>query len=202
MRSVSTRSFALLMLFATACTAAPASVAPSATLAPIPVAPQPTVAPRLAAAPPVVAPDGSLRLVTTPTNEVRAEDVATGAVLWTWPARIPAARPSVRWRLLFSNDGSSLYVQSLSDEQGLTYQGTRRVEPRTGAELANDLKFEIYWYENVVLWTALGRDGKLQMAVQRPAAAGGGYWLRTLDPLTLKILTDVPKTTPPATPGP
>lgn len=131
---------------------------------------------------------------------MQAEDAATGAVLWSWPTRIPAARPTVHWRALFSHDGSSLYVQSLSSESGLTYQGTRRVEPRTGAELANDVKFEDRWYENVVLWTALGRDGKLQMAVQRPATAGGGYRLRTMDPTTLRILADASHGSPPAMP--
>ncbi len=153
---------------------------------------------RVAVEPPLLAADGKLRFVTTPENWIQAEDVATGTVLWTLPSRIPAAAPSLRWRLLLSEDGSSLYVQSLSDQRGLTYQGTRRVEPRTGAELANDIKLEIYWYENVVLWTALGRDGRLRMAVQRPTAAGGGYRLRTLDPLTLKLLTDEEHATPPS----
>jgi len=201
MRSVSTRWFALLMLFATACTATPASVTPSATLAPIIVAPRPAVAPRLAAAPPVVAPDGLLRFVTTPTNELHAEDVATGTVRWTLSARIPASAPTMRWRIVVSDDGGSVYVQSLSDEQGLTYLGTQRIEARTGVELANDIKYEIYWYQNVVLWTAF-TQGKLQMAIERPSAGGGGYWVRTLDPLTLKMLTSVPMTTRPATPGP
>jgi outer membrane protein assembly factor BamB len=201
MRSVSTRSFALLMLFATACTATPASVTPSATLAPTPVAPRPTVAPRLAAPPPVVAPDGSLRFVTTPSNELRAEDVATGTVRWTVSARIPASAPTMRWRIVMSDDGGSVYVQSLSDEQDLTYLGTQRIDARTGVELANDFKDEIYWYQNVVLWTAF-TQGNLQMAIERPLAGGGGYWLRSLDPLTLKMLTSVPVATRPATPGP
>jgi len=52
--------------------------------------------------------------------------------------------------------------------------------------LADDIKFEDYWYENLVLWTALTQDGRLQMAIKRASAAGGGYWLRTFDPLTLK----------------
>ena len=128
--------------------------------------------------------------------------MATGAALWTLPVRIPAAAPTARWHVVVSDDGNSVYAQSISDEPALTYQGTRRLEARTGVELANDIKFEIYWYENVVLWTAMSGDGKLHMAVQRPAAAGGGYWLRTLDPLTLKILTSVPMATRPATPGP
>lgn len=136
----------------------------------------------------------------TTQNWLAAEDVPTGTVLWTLPTRVPAAAPSARWRVLFSNDGSSLYVQSLSDERGLTYQGTRRIRSHTGDELANDVKFETYWYENVVLWTALARDGKLQMAVKRPSAAGGGYWVRTLDPRTLRMLTDVPHADPPAMP--
>ncbi len=156
---------------------------------------------RLAVAPPLVAPDGHLRFVTTAANELQAQDVATGAALWTLPVRIPAAAPTARWHVLVSNDGASVYAQSTSGEPALTYQGTRRLEARTGVELANDIKYEVYWYQNVVLWTAL-MQGKLQMAIERPPAGGGGYWLRTLDPLTLKMLTSVPMTTRPATPGP
>jgi hypothetical protein len=107
----------------------------------------------------------------------------------------------MRWRIVLSDDGTSVYVQSLSDEQDLTYLGTQRIEARTGVELANDIKYEIYWYQNVVLWTAI-TQGKLQMAIERPSAGGGGYWLRTLDPLTLKVLTSVPVPTRPATPSP
>ena len=121
--------------------------------------------------------------------------------MWTLPARIPVAAPTTRWHILVSDDGNSVYAQSVSAEPGLTYQGTQRIETRTGVELANDIKFEVYWYENVVLWTALRSDGKLQMAVQRPAAAGGGYWLRTFDPLTLRMLTDVPHSGPPPVGG-
>jgi hypothetical protein len=154
------------------------------------------VAVRLAVAPPLLTPDGRLRFTATPANSLVAEDVATGAVLWTLAARIPAAAPSARWRVLSSDDGNSLYVQSLSDEQGLTYQGTRRVDARTGAELANDYKMEMYWYENVVLWTALRSDGKLWMAVQRPRDAG--HWLRTMDPRTLRVLADDQHPGPPA----
>jgi hypothetical protein len=107
----------------------------------------------------------------------------------------------MRWRILFSDDGASVYIQSLSDERALTYLGTQRIEARTGVELANDFKYEIYWYENVVLWTAL-TQGVMQMAIERAPAGGGGYWLRTFDPLTLKMLTDIPKATPPTKPGP
>lgn len=164
-------------------------------------APSRIAASKFALPPPLQSPDGQLRFVTTPTNEMRAENVANGTILWTLAVRIPAAATSTRWRLLMANDGSSLYVQSLSDEPGLTYQGTQRIEPRTGAELANDIKFESYWYENVVLWTAIGGDGNLEMAVQRPIAAGGGYWVRTLHPQTLRMLSDVRHAGPPAIPG-
>jgi len=142
-----------------------------------------------------------VRFLTTTTNELRAEDVATGTVRWTLSARIPASAPGMRWRIVVSDDGTSIYVQSLSDEPRLTYLGTQRIEARTGVELANDFKDEIYWYENVVLWTAF-TQGKLQMAIERPSAGGGGYWLRTLDPLTLKMLTSVPMAARPTTPGP
>jgi hypothetical protein len=156
---------------------------------------------RLAVAPPLVAPNGHLRLMTTPANELQAQDVATGVTLWTLPVRIPAAAPTARWHVLVSDDGASVYAQSTSDDPTFTYQGTRRLEASTGVELANDIKYEIYWYKNVVLWTAL-KQGKLQMAIERAPAGGGGYWLRTLDPLTLKMLTSVPMAARPATPGP
>lgn len=156
---------------------------------------------RLAVAPPLIAPDGRLRFVTTPANELQAQDATTGAALWTLPVRIPTAAPTARWHVLVTEDSTSVYAQSTSDEPALTYQGMRRIEARTGVELANDIKYEIYWYQNVVLWTAF-TQGKLQMAIERPSAGGGGYWLRTLDPLTLKVLTSVPMTTRPATPGP
>ena len=194
-RAASVLLVVLLSLIGSACEAAPQNN--TETQRPSPA----SAAVRLAVAPPLIAPDGRLRFVTTPSNELRAEDVATGEALWTLPARIPAAAPTTRWHVLVSDDGSSVYAQSVSAEPGLTYQGTQRVEVRTGIELSNDIKFEIYWYENVVLWTALRSDGKLQMAVQRPTAAGGGYWLRTFDPLTLRMLTDVPQSGPPPVVG-
>jgi hypothetical protein len=181
------RSLVVLVVVATACTASTPTPLPAAA--------------RLAVAPPLVTPDGQLRFVTTPTNDVQAEDVGTGTVRWKLSPRIPATAPAMRWRIVVSDDGSSVYIQSVSDDPGLRYLGTQRIEARTGAELANDFKDEIYWYQNVVLWTAFTR-ARVLMAVERPAAGGGGYWLRTLDPLTLKILTSVPTATPPAGPGP
>ena len=155
----------------------------------------------LAVAPPLLTPDAQLRFVVSPANEVRAEDAATGAVRWTLGAPFLAGAATLHWRLLLTPDGASVYVQSLSDEPRLTYLGTRRIDARTGGEQANDYKFEIYWYENVVLWTALKTTGELLMAVKRPADAGGGYWVRALDPLTLKMRTDIPQPGPPAIPG-
>jgi hypothetical protein len=107
----------------------------------------------------------------------------------------------MHWRILVSNDGSSVYVQSVADAPSPTYLGTRRIDARTGVELANDIKYEIYWYENVVLWTALTPGGGLQMAIERAPTAGGGYRLRTFDPLTLTVLTDLPQAAPPAPPS-
>lgn len=154
---------------------------------------------RLAVAPPLVAPNGQVRIVTTPANQVRAEVVATGETLWTLPARIPDRAASAQWRVLFSTNSADLFVQNLSDQAGLTYQGTRRIEANTGTELANDFKMEVYWYENVVLWTAVRSDGKLLMAVHRPR--GAGYWVRTLDPERLRVIADVPHVLPPPIPG-
>jgi len=185
----------LTLVVTSACTAVSQSAAETQTpsLAPIALS--------LAVAPPLLTRDGQLRFVVTPANEIRAEDVATGALRWTLGPRILAGAATMRWRLLLTPDGTTIYVQSLSDEPALTYLGTRRIDTRTGVEQANDYKFEIYWYENVVLWTALKTTGELLMAVKRPADAGGGYWVRALDPLTLKMRTDIPQPGPPAIPG-
>lgn len=109
-----------------------------------------------------------------------------------------ASGSSLYWRVLLSDDGLSVYVQAVLDGRSPSYLGTRRIDARTGVELASDIKFEVYWYDNVVLWTALTYDGRLQMAIERAPAAGGGYRLRTFDPLTPKMLTDVPQPAPPA----
>ncbi len=143
-----------------------------------------------------MAPDGRLRFVSTLSNDLRAEDTATGAVRWTLQ---PRPFPT-RWRVLVSNDGLSVYVQMVADNSP-TYLGTQRINARTGMKLADDIKNEIYWYENVVLWTALTRAGEPQMAIARASAAGGGYRLRTLDPLTLMVRTDITQTTVPQPPG-
>ena len=195
MRDIRTRLLVVFSLVVTfACTATPRSAVETQTPSRTPIALG------LAVAPPLLTPDGQLRFVVSPANEVRAEDAATGAVRWTLGAPFVAGAATLHWRLLLTPDGASVYVQSLSDEPRLTYLGTRRIDARTGGEQANDYKFEIYWYENVVLWTALKTTGELVMAVERPAAAGGGYWVRTLDPLTLKMRTDVPQPGPPAIP--
>src|SRR5688572_2197969 len=119
---------ALLSLVGSACEAAPEKITQTQRPSPAPAAV------RLAAAPPLIAPDGRLRFVTTSANELRAEDVATGVALWTLPARIPVAAPTTRWHVLVSDDGNSVYAQSVSAEPGLTYQGTQRIETRTGVE--------------------------------------------------------------------
>jgi hypothetical protein len=183
----------LLMVVVAGCTAGDGSV-PAGRSA------SPSVA-RLAGSPPLLGPDGQVRFVTTAANEVRAEDAATGAIRWTLPTPVLAAGSSLHWRLLVAGDGSFVYIQSVLDGESPTYLGTRRVDARTGVELASDIKFEIYWYENVVLWTALTDGGALQMAIERARAAGGGYRLRTFDPLTLKMLTDVQQAAPPAPPA-
>jgi hypothetical protein len=183
----------LLVAVATGCTAGADGLRPAGQSATGSV-------PRLAAPPPFLGPDGNVRFVTTASNDLRAEDTATGAVRWTLQHPALPGSSFARWRLLVAGDGSSVYVQSVVDGGSPTYLGTRRVDARTGAELANDIKFETYWYENVVLWTALTQGGGLQMAIERASAAGGGYWLRTFDPLTLKMLTDVRQAAPPTPP--
>jgi outer membrane protein assembly factor BamB len=190
---VSLEVLLLLMVVAASCTAGDGGVPAGQSAATLSVT-------RLAASPPLLGPDGQVRFVTTAANEVRAEDAATGAIRWTRPTPVLAAGSSLHWRLLVADEGSSVYVQSVLEGGSLTYLGTRRVDARTGVELASDIKFEIYWYENVVLWTALTDGGALQMAIERAKAAGGGYRLRTFEPLTLKMLGDVEQPGPPPVP--
>ncbi len=157
---------------------------------------------RLASEPPLFSPDGRLHFVlSTLANELRAEDVATGALRWTLSQPLRPDRSPMRWRVVVSDDGTSVYVQMLYDAGTPTYLGTRRIDAGSGAELANDIKQDAYWYEDVVLWTALRNSG-LQMSIRRAAAAGGGFRLRTLDPLTLAIRADAAPATAPPRPGP
>ena len=177
-RGLSLRALVLSMVVvSTACVATPVAT-PVATREDNAHTQRPSPIPavvRLAVAPPLIAPDGRLRLVTTPANELQAEDEATGAALWTLPVRIPAAAPTARWHVLVSDDGTSVYAQSTSDEPALTYQGTRRIEARTGVELANDIKYEIYWYQNVVLWTAFTQANcRWRSNARRRAVVGTG----------------------------
>lgn len=194
MRRVSIRSLILLAVVTTACVAAPEVSTPTGK-------PSTTSATaRLAVATPLLAPDGQTRFISSG-PEVRAEDPVTGSVRWRLGAPLLPGGSAMDSRVLVSADSASVYVQLVrADGQSPTYLGTRRVDARTGAVLADDIKFEDYWYENLVLWTALTQDGRLQMAIKRASAAGGGYWLRMFDPLTLKMLTDVRQSTTPAAP--
>jgi len=187
------RCLVLVAVIVAGCTAAPFSTSADQSPTTASVA-------RLAGPPPLLGPDGQVRFVATASNEVQAEDSATGAVRWTLPTPAPPGDSSLRWRVLPATDGSSVYVQAVLDGGSPTYLGTRRVDARTGIELASDIKSEIYWYDNVVLWTALTPRGELQMAIERARAAGGGYRLRTFDPLTLKMLSDAPQPTAPVLP--
>ena len=197
MTETSVRSLVLLTLFATACSSTPHVMTPSGT----PPVASATI--RLASEPPLFSPDGRLHFVlSTPSNELRAEDAATGTVRWTLSQPPLPDGSQKSWRVLVSDDGASVYVQSLHDAGTPTYLGTRRIDARTGAESASDIKQDTYWYEDVVLWTALRGGGELQMAIRRAAAAGGGYRLRTLDPLTLAIRADITQAAAPPRPGP
>jgi hypothetical protein len=186
------RLLVLLTFVATACVSVPAVTSSTKSADAVTGA-------RLASAPPLSSPDGFLRFVSTPSNVLVAEDVATGALRWALPHFAPNGS-AMQWRVLVSDDGLSVYVQSVADAGSPSYLGTRRIDFRTGAELASDLKNDTYWYEDIVLWTALQRDGKLQMAIRRATASGGGYWLRTLDPLTLAVRSNIAQTTAPPAP--
>jgi len=146
---------------------------------------------RAASEPPVVSPDGQVRFIVNTLGELVLQEASSGVTRWTLPHVLLAGREAMKWRVLVSNDGASVYAQSVTDKGTPTYLGTRRLDLRTGAELASDIKREDYWYDNVVLWMSLTAQGELQMAIARAQAAGGGYRLRTLDPQTLAVLRDV-----------
>lgn len=151
----------------------------------------PSSALRLAGEPPLLTPDGRLRLVTIGT-ELRAEEAATGAPRWNLVQPPSNGGSTLHWRALVSLDGASIYVQTVADANGPspTYLGTRRIDARSGTALADDVKSERYWYENVVLWTALLPTGELQMAVARAPLGGGGIRVRTVDPLSLALRSE------------
>jgi len=154
---------------------------------------------QLASEPPLATP--WFRLVLTNTNDLQAVEVATGRVLWTLDHRDPGGR-QMHWRVLAAHDGASIYVQLVALSGSPTYLGTRRIDAQSGKELAADIKNEIYWYENVVHWTALRSGGELQMAITRASAAGGGSRLRTFDPVTLAMRSDIAQAGPPSSPAP
>ena len=184
--------FVITLCACSAITTAPGSGTASPGASPAPVA--------LSTEPPLLV-AGGLRL-RVGASDLRAEDATTGQLRWSLE-RVPLpGADTMRWRVLGSRDGSFVYAQLVADRgSSPSYLGTRRIDARTGAELASDVKDEIWWFENVVLWTALDPAGRLVMAVERAARAGGGYRLRTLDPLTLAIRTDDPLTVPPSPPG-
>jgi hypothetical protein len=136
MRGRSFQWLVLLAVIVTSCTAAPDISGPA-----VRTSTAPSVA-RLAGPPPLLGPGGQVRFVTTVSNEVRAEDAATSAVRWTLPTPVLASGSALHWRLLPSDDALSVYVQAVLDGRSPTYLGTRRIDARTGVELASDIKFE------------------------------------------------------------
>ncbi len=187
--------FALLLAGA-ACTSA-APHAPSSLASQI-AQPSASVGACLATEPPVTI--AGLRVIAG-RSELRAEDTATGELRWSLERTLLPGADTMRWRILAAQDGMSLWVQLIGDAAGSpSYLGTRRIDAQNGAQPASDIKDEIWWYDNVVLWTAVDSGGQLRMALLRPAAAGGGYRIRTLDPLTLAIRNDITRTTPPPAP--
>lgn len=125
-----------------------------------------------------------------PRNEVVVQDTGSGAILW----RLAGWTETARWHVLPSADARTVYIQQLRPRTP-TYLGTQTLDLRTGARLADDVKQELYWYENVVHWTALLPSGDLEMLVER----SGRFEVRRLDGRDLKILAtrSVPSPVPP-----
>ena len=98
----------------------------------------------------------------------------------------------------FSPDGQLLYVHAQMtrvDDQGDPrdqYLGMAAVAVRDAVVRGDDIKMEIYWYENRVKWTRTSADGRwLYVFLERTGSANPkGHYLRRLDASTLKVLAE------------
>jgi hypothetical protein len=98
----------------------------------------------------------------------------------------------------FSPGGEMVYVHARStkvDDQGdqkNLYLGMAAVTLRDGVVRGDDIKMEIYWFDNRVEWVRAAPDGRwLYVFLERTGNANPkGHYLRRLDASTLRVLAE------------
>jgi hypothetical protein len=98
----------------------------------------------------------------------------------------------------FAPDGQMLYVYAHSakvddhgDQRNL-YLGMASVALRDAVVRGDDIKMEIYWFDNRIEWLRTSPDGRrLYVFLERTGSANPkGHYLRRLDPSTLHVLAE------------
>jgi surface antigen len=105
---------------------------------------------------------------------------------------------SVIVNAIFSPDGETLYIYASKtkvDDQGEPsnqYLGMAAVALRDAAVRGDDIKMEIYWFDNRIEWVRASADGRwLYVFLERTGRAEPkGHYLRRLDPSTLRLLAE------------
>jgi hypothetical protein len=105
---------------------------------------------------------------------------------------------SVIVNAIFSPDGETLYIYASKtkvDDQGEPsnqYLGMAAVALRDAAVRGDDIKMEIYWFDNRIEWVRASGDGRwLYVFLERTGRAEPkGHYLRRLDPSTLRVLAE------------
>jgi hypothetical protein len=98
----------------------------------------------------------------------------------------------------FAPDGQMLYVHTQTakiDDQGEQrnlYLGMAAVTLRDAVVRGDDIKMEIYWFDNRIEWLRASPDGRwLYVFLERTGGANPkGHYLRRLDPVTLHVLAE------------
>jgi hypothetical protein len=98
----------------------------------------------------------------------------------------------------FAPGGEMLYVHARTakvDDQGdqkSLYLGMAAVRLRDGVVRGDDIKMEIYWFDNRIEWVRASPDGRwLYVFLERTGSANPkGHYLRRLDASTLKVLAE------------
>jgi len=107
---------------------------------------------------------------------------------------------SVIVNAIFSPDGQTLYIyahMAKVDDQGEPrnqYLGMAAVALRDAVVRGDDIKMEIYWFDNRIEWVRTSPDGRwLYVFLERTGRADPkGHYLRRLDPSTLRVLAERP----------
>jgi hypothetical protein len=105
---------------------------------------------------------------------------------------------SVIVNAIFSPDGQTVYIYAHMvkvDDQGEPrnqYLGMAAVALRDGVVRGDDIKMEIYWFDNRIEWVRTSPDGRwLYVFLERTGKADPkGHYLRRVDPGTLRVLAE------------